>query len=97
MRTLSFPIDNPPPLELSCPRGGEYSMSNREKLCQIANTADEQTVGVLLAMAENYLHQLDEALDDEFCRQLLRQAEADPDKSTESLDAFMERVKATRE
>lgn len=98
MTTLSFPIDNPPTLELSCPRGGEHSMSNRERLYEIANTVDDTTLAALVAMVDNYLYQVSEAADDAYCQQLLRESRerGDENEPTVSLEEVMAEAGLTK-
>ena len=74
-------------------------MSNKEKLLQIANTADEQTLAVLVAMAENYLSQLDEAIDDAYSKALCEKAdrEYNPSDETTSLEDVMKELGSTKD
>lgn len=54
-------------------------MSNKEKLLQMTQQFDESQLAPIVAFAEIYFRELDEALDDAFCEKLLKEALEDPD------------------
>lgn len=67
-------------------------MSNKEKLLQMVQELDDSQLAPIIAMAEIYLKGLEEALDDAFCKKLLMEAKADPDKETIPLDDFVKEL-----
>ena len=55
-------------------------MSNKERLVGLAADVPESMAAVAFYLLKHYLDAAEEALDDEFCRGLVEEALADPDK-----------------
>lgn len=69
-------------------------MSNQEKLINMANTLDESTLGSIVSLAENYLHHLEEVLDDAYCAKLLEESRNDPEsREFSSFDDFVRELR----
>lgn len=72
------------------------NMSNREKLANLTKDLTEAQLASVVAIVEAHLTALDEALDDAFCLQLLKEAHADPDDEPMDFDEFVAQVRAGR-
>ena len=55
-------------------------MSNKERLVQLADDVPENLAAFAFFLLRNYLKAADDAADEEFCRHLIEEALADPDR-----------------
>jgi len=64
-------------------------MSNKERLVQLAEGVPENQATLVFFMIKHYLNALEDLEDEIFCKHLLEQALADPDKGdTISIEEF---------
>ena len=56
-------------------------MSNRERLVELAADVPEPMAAFAFYLLKHYLDAADEALDDEFCKRLVEEALADPERN----------------